>query len=101
MTRAAVEPEPLMSAAEARSYLKRGRSWLAEHREEIGYVADGGHPRYRRSDLDAWIARHAHAARPAPEPVARPEPARLPVDTRALPKLNPVSKAPWQWERTR
>jgi excisionase family DNA binding protein len=87
---AAVE-SPLLTRAEACAYLKRGRTWLAEHADEIGAVRDGRTVLFRRADLDAWIERHTIRPAGAPEPMRRARPSVVVPSGR----INPISGLPY------
>lgn len=52
-------PEPLMTTAQAAQYLNVGKSTLEQYRVHGDgplYVKISASVRYRRSDLDAWVA---------------------------------------------
>lgn len=47
-----------LSIDEASQYLGFGKSWISERQEEIGYYQDGKDRRFKRADLDAYMANH-------------------------------------------
>lgn len=49
---------PVLTLREAGAYLKRGRTWMLAHADEIGVIRDGGRLAFLRADLDGWLARH-------------------------------------------
>jgi hypothetical protein len=66
---------PRLTARDAMAYLKRSRSWLTKHADEIGYVRDGRNLFFYQADLDAWNRRHYRLPRADDAtPVYRPEP---------------------------
>jgi hypothetical protein len=48
---------PVLTAKEAMAFLKRGRTWLTEHADEIGCVRKNGLLYFYVRDLEAWLAR--------------------------------------------
>lgn len=85
---------PILTLREACAYLKRGRSWLLEHADEIGVIRSGagGKLSFRQADLDAWLTSH-RVQKVAAQP-AEPTPIRT-VRSSQRTGLNPVTKAAW------
>ena len=55
------EREPLLSMAEAAEYLNLSWETLRKRRQTWGiraYIV-GGHPKFRRDDLDEWLEKRA------------------------------------------
>jgi hypothetical protein len=82
----------LLTAKEAAAYLRRSRSWLTPHAEEIGVVRMDGRLLFRLADLERFVARHH-----APPVGVKPEPApRKPARPSMLPTgMNPVTRRPF------
>lgn len=90
--------ERLLSAREAMAYLGVGRTFLTEHRAELHGVKVGSRLKFRRSGLDAYLARNAvleqRAAMVAP-PKAPPKPRGRIADLYPPGTINPVTRRPF------
>jgi excisionase family DNA binding protein len=88
--------EPLLTPKEVMGLLRCSRSFLTDHRAELGARKLGGLLRFPRAEVEAFIARGRHAEAPAaaaPEPEPTPIRAR-PVLSHSTP-LNPLDGEPW------
>jgi excisionase family DNA binding protein len=88
--------EPLMTPAEVMARIGCSRSFVQDHRAELGARKLGGLLRFPRAEVEAFIARGRHAEAPAaaaPEPEPTPIRAR-PVLSHSTP-LNPLDGEPW------
>jgi hypothetical protein len=83
---------PLLTRKEAMSYLRKGRTWMTEHADEIGVVRMEGRVHFKRSDLDAYIERHYRRTAPTPVPVTQASPPRR---SRLLDSLPPETINPF------
>lgn len=93
---------PLLTAQEACHYLRVGRSFLTEHRAELGGRKVGTRLLFHRDDLNAYLERVRIAEQPkaAPTPIAAAPSHRdgTPdwlVKARASGLPNPVTKKSW------
>ncbi len=49
----------VMSVTEATEYINFGKTWIMEHKEEIGFIQVGNSPiKFRKSKLDAFLAKY-------------------------------------------
>lgn len=89
-SRASID-SPVLTFKEAMAYLKRGETWLRQHKAEIGYVGTG-RPMFERAALDAWLARNRVAPEVEPERAPyQPKPLVFPGSTR----INPLDNKPY------
>jgi excisionase family DNA binding protein len=52
--------DPIYTTAGAARYLDMSPSWVRNHQREIGHFKMGGELRFRKSDLDAYLAKARH-----------------------------------------
>lgn len=84
---------PLLTSAEAMAFLRCKRSFLTEHRAELGGIKVGSKLMFRLSDLTAYLDRRQIAAEPPARKTA-PVPIRK-APTLGRGEINPVSRKPW------
>lgn len=87
----------LLSAREAMAYLGVRRSFLTEHRVELHGIKVGSLLKFRRSGLDAYIARRqlGAPAQDAPKQPTRPVRRGRIADLYPPGTINPVTKRPF------
>jgi predicted DNA-binding transcriptional regulator AlpA len=95
----APEIEPLVTARYVMARLGCSRSWVQDHRAELGARKLGNLLLFERADVEAWIAR-SRVAEPAPSEQPEPTPIRPDIDTTDLPPVNPLTGKAWPWNRT-
>jgi predicted DNA-binding transcriptional regulator AlpA len=93
----APEIEPLVTARYVMARLSCSRSWVQDHRAELGARKLGNLLLFERAELEAWIARSRVADPPAEQP--EPTPIRQDIDTTDLPPVNPLTGKAWPWNR--
>ena len=90
-------PDPLLLASDVMARLGCSRSFVQDHRAELGARKIGRLLRFPREAVEAFVARGQIQA-PAPaEP--KPTPLRARLDLRGLPPVNPVTKRAWSVSR--
>jgi predicted DNA-binding transcriptional regulator AlpA len=91
-------PEPLVTARYVMARLGCSRSWVTDHRAELGARKLGNLLLFERADVEAWIAR-GRVTEPAPDSEDEPTPIRPDIDTTGLPATNPLTGKAWPWNR--
>jgi predicted DNA-binding transcriptional regulator AlpA len=91
-------PEPLVTARYVMARLGCSRSWVQDHRAELGARKLGNLLLFERAEVEAWIARN-RVAEPAPAEQPEPTPIRPDIDTTGLPEKNPLTGRDWPWNR--
>jgi predicted DNA-binding transcriptional regulator AlpA len=94
----APEIEPLVTARYVMARLGCSRSWVQDHRAELGARKLGNLLLFERGELEAWIAR-GRVAEPAPDQQPEPTPIRSTIDTTDLPAVNPLDQRDWGFGR--
>jgi predicted DNA-binding transcriptional regulator AlpA len=94
----APEIEPLVTARYVMDRLGCSRSWVTDHRAELGARKLGNLLLFERADVEAWIAR-GRVAEPAQAEQPEPTPIREHIDTTGLPEKNPLTGQAWPWNR--
>jgi predicted DNA-binding transcriptional regulator AlpA len=94
----APEIEPLVTARYVMARLGCSRSWVQDHRAELGARKLGGLLLFERAELEAWIAR-SRVAEPAPSEQPEPRLIRPSVEMTGLPEKNPLTGRDWPWNR--
>jgi predicted DNA-binding transcriptional regulator AlpA len=92
------EIEPLVTARYVMARLGCSRSWVQDHRAELGARKLGGLLLFERADVEAWIAQ-SRLAEPAPAEQHEPTPIRERIDTTGLPATNPLTGKAWPWNQ--
>ena len=78
--------------------LQCSRSYVQDHRAELGARKLGGLLRFSPADVEAFVGRGA-VSTTAPSTESEPTPIRQPIDTTGLPATNPVTGERWSWNR--
>lgn len=90
--------EPLVTARYIMARTGCSRSWVQDHRAELGARKLGGLLLFERADVEAWIAR-GRVAEPAPAAESEPTPIRPDIDTTGLPETCPLDGKDWGFGR--
>jgi predicted DNA-binding transcriptional regulator AlpA len=94
------EIEPLVTARYIMARLGCSRSWVQDHRSELGARKLGNLLLFERADVEAWIARSRLAeSLPAEQP--EPRLIRPSVEMTGLPPVNPLTGKAWPWDAAR
>jgi predicted DNA-binding transcriptional regulator AlpA len=94
----APEIEPLVTARYVMDRLGCSRSWVQDHRAELGARKLGNLLLFERADVEAWIAR-GRVAEPAPAEQHEPTLIRPSIEMTGLPEKNPLTGRAWPWNR--
>lgn len=99
---------PLLTANEVAGYLRKSRSFVQDHRAELGGRKLGRSLMFHRADVDAFVERgRMRPEHPPAEPAGHATPTVLSdsrrirprIDLTGLPALNPVTGLPWGFDR--
>lgn len=91
------EIDPLYCAQDVMALLGCSRSYVQDHRAELGGRKLAGLLRFPRSSVVAFIA--ASTVVPEPAEQSEPTPISPSIDTMGLPEKNPVTGEHWPWNQ--
>lgn len=88
---------PLLTAREAMAFLRCGRTFLTEHRAELGGIKRGGNLMFDRAGLQAYLDRQRIQAPDAErvESLTVVAPAPTPIRKYGIGPTNPLTGKAW------